>query len=123
MANLSILEKNLKEAIVGESKARKKYELYAEKALEEGFKGVSLLFHAISRAETVHTHNHLRVMGGIKSTVENLKVAIKGEHHEFTNMYPDFSKDAKEEGNKQAERSFDLANQVEKIHHGLYEKP
>ena len=61
-------------------------------------------------------------MGGIKSTTENLKEAIEGEFYEFTKMYPDFINDAKTEENRSAERTFNLANDVEKIHHKLYQK-
>jgi len=114
-------EENLKEAFVGESQANRKYLAFAEQADKDGLPQIAKLFRAAATAETVHAHNHLRVTGGIKSTVENLKTAIGGEHYEFTSMYPQFIEDAKSEGNKQAERTFDLANQVEKIHHELYE--
>ncbi len=113
---------NLKEAFAGESQANRKYLAFAEQANKDGLSQIAKLFRAAAAAETVHAHNHLRVMGGIKSTIENLKAAIGGEHYEFNKMYPEFLADAKTEGNKQAERSFDLANQVEKIHHTLYEK-
>ena len=114
-------EENLKEAFAGESQANRKYLAFAEQAEKDGLPQIAKLFRAAAAAETVHAHNHLRVLGGIKSTVENLKAAIGGEHHEFTSMYPKFLEDAKSEGDKQAERTFDLANQVEKIHHKLYE--
>ncbi|MBN1800558.1 MAG: rubrerythrin family protein [Candidatus Lokiarchaeota archaeon] len=113
---------NLKEAFAGESQANRKYLAFAEQADKDGLSQIAKLFRAAAAAETVHAHNHLRVMGGVKTTVENLKAAIGGENYEFTTMYPEFLKDAKAEGNKQAERSFDLANQVEKIHHALYGK-
>jgi len=70
----------------------------------------------------VHAHAHLRALGAIKSTKENLQAAIAGETHEFKSMYPDMIAKAKEDGLKQAEISFDYANQVEKIHAALYEK-
>ncbi|MEW5735427.1 MAG: rubrerythrin family protein, partial [Thermodesulfobacteriota bacterium] len=73
-------------------------------------------------AETVHAHSHLRVMGGVKTTAENLKEAIAGETHEFKSMYPAMIADAKAEGDKNAERSFTFANEVEKVHAALYEK-
>ncbi|MFX1397287.1 MAG: rubrerythrin family protein [Promethearchaeota archaeon] len=113
---------NLQAAFAGESQANRKYLAFAQQADKDGLPQIARLFRAAAEAETVHAHNHLRVMGGIKSTVENLKAAIEGEQHEFTKMYPEFLNDSKEEGNKQAERSFDLANQVEKIHHELYKK-
>jgi rubrerythrin len=60
-------------------------------------------------------------LGGVHSTVENLKEAVSGETHEFKEMYPGMIETAKEEGNKQAERSFTYANAVEKVHAGLYQ--
>ncbi len=114
-------EKNLKEAFAGESQANRKYLAFAQKAEKDGFPQVAKLFRAAAEAETVHAHNHLRVMGGIKQTLENLKSAVEGEHYEFNKMYPDFLKDAIKEGNKDAERTFNYANEVEKIHHKLYE--
>ena len=70
----------------------------------------------------MHARNHLNVLGDIKSTQDNLKAAIGGEHYEFTRMYPDFIKQSQSEDNKQAGRSFDLANKVEQIHHSLYQE-
>jgi rubrerythrin len=61
-------------------------------------------------------------LGAIHSTAENLKSAIHGETHEFKNMYPEMIAAAKEEGHKDAERSFVYANEVEKVHADLYEK-
>ena len=115
-------EEDLAAAFAGESQANRKYLAFAEQADKDGLSQIAKLFRAAAAAETVHAHAHLRVLGGIKSTIENLKAAVGGEHHEFTEMYPGFIEDAKADGNKQAERSFNLANQVEKVHHGLYEK-
>jgi len=112
---------NLQEAFAGESQASRKYLYFAEKADEEGRKQLARLFRAASDAETVHARNHLKVMQGIKSTSDNLKAAIGGEHYEFTKMYPDFIKQADAEGDKKAHGTFDLANKVEKIHHSLYQ--
>jgi len=114
-------EEGLKEAFAGESQANRKYLAFAEKADKEGFPQVAKLFRAAAASETVHAHNHLRVMKGIKSTTDNLKAAIEGENYEFTKMYPEFIKAAQKEGKKDAENSFYLANEVEKIHHKLYE--
>lgn len=112
---------NLQAAFAGESQASRKYLYFAEKADAEGYRQVARLFRAASEAETIHARNHLKVMEGIKSTKENLKAAISGEHHEFTKMYPEFMKQAEAEGDKKAKDSFDLANQVEQIHHKLYQ--
>ncbi len=113
-------EENLKAAFAGESQANRKYLAFAKKADKDGFPQVAKIFRAAAEAETVHAHNHLRELGGIKSTQENIRGAIEGEHYEFTKMYPEFLDDAKKEGNKGAERTFNLANEVEKIHHKLY---
>ena len=115
-------EDNLKAAFAGESQANRRYLFSAEKADQEGHPQIARLFRAVAEAETVHAHSHFRTLGEIKSTDENLQAAIGGEHFEFTKMYPEFIEQAKADGNKKAEVTFDFANQVEKIHHGLYEK-
>ena len=113
---------NLQNAFAGESQANRKYLAFGKKAEEEGFKQVAKLFRAAAEAETVHAHNHLRVMGNIKTTKENIQEAIAGETYEFTKMYPQMIEEAKKEGNKEALRSFEMANKVEKIHADLYQK-
>lgn len=112
---------NLESAFAGESQANRKYLFFAEKAEAEGQKRIARLFRAAADAETAHARNHLKVMQGIKSTRENLRAAIVGENHEFTEMYPTFIKQAKADGEKKAADSFDLANKVEQIHHDLYQ--
>lgn len=119
---MSKTEQDLQEAFAGESQANRKYLAFAKKAEEEGYKQVAKLFRAAAEAETVHAHNHLRELKGVKSTRENLEAAIDGESHEFQKMYPSMIEDAKREGNKSAERSFSIANEVEKVHAGLYKK-
>lgn len=119
---MSKTEKNLKEAFAGESQANRKYLAFAKKAEDEGYRQVAKLFRAAAEAETVHAHNHLRELNGIKSTKENLEEAINGETFEFQKMYPAMIEEAKEEGNKLALRSFHLANEVEKVHAGFYKK-
>jgi len=113
-------DENLKAAFAGESQANRRYLAFAKKADEEGLKQVARLFRAAADAETVHAHNHLNAMGGAKSTKENLEAAIKGETHEFRDMYPGMIEDANEEGNEAAKASFSNANKVEEIHAGLY---
>jgi rubrerythrin len=119
---VSNTQENLQDAFAGESQANRRYLFFAGKADKEGHPQIARLFRATAEAETVHARNHLEVMGGIKSTKDNLGAAIGGENYEFTQMYPDFIKQAKAEGNDQAQVSFDYANKVEKIHHGLYQK-
>jgi rubrerythrin len=113
---------NLADAFAGESQANRKYLAFAKKADQDGLAQVAKLFRAAAEAETVHAHAHLRVMGGIKSTTENLEAAIAGEGHEFKEMYPGFLAEAQAEGNKPAEFSFKNALAVEEVHHGLYSK-
>ncbi len=119
---MSKSEEYLKEAFAGESQANRKYLAFAAAADKEGFPQAARLFRAAAEAETVHAHNHLKVLKGIKSTKENLQEAIHGETHEFVKMYPEMISAAKAEGNKDAERSFNYANAVEKIHAELYQK-
>ena len=113
-------EDNLKAAFAGESQANRKYLAFAKKADEEGNPGVAKLFRAAAEAETIHAHMHLGVLGGVKSTAENLKAAIEGETHEFTEMYPEFIKEATDDA--KAKRAFELANEAEKSHADLYNK-
>ncbi len=115
-------EQFLKEAFAGESQANRKYLAFAERADKDGFSQIARLFRAAAAAETVHAHNHLRALKGIRGTKENLEEAIAGETHEFMKMYPGMIEAAKEEGNKAAEISFVYANEVEKIHAELYSK-
>lgn len=119
---MSISQENLQAAFAGESQANRRYLFFAEKADAAGQKQIARLFRAAAEAETVHARNHLGTMGGIKSTKENLEAAIVGENYEFTEMYPAFIKQAKSDNNQPAERSFDLANKVERIHHSLFQK-
>jgi rubrerythrin len=115
-------EENLKEAFAGESQANRKYLAFAKKAEEEGYPQIARLFRAAAEAETVHAHNHFRVMKGIKSTRENLQEAINGETHEFKKMYPGMVSQAKAEKKDEAFETFHFANEVEKIHAALYIK-
>jgi len=118
---MSKSEQHLRDAFAGESQANRKYLAFAKKADKEGYPQVAKLFRAAGAAETVHAHAHLRALGEIGNTADNLKVAVEGETHEFKHMYPEMIKDAKEEGNKTAERSFIFANEVEQVHAELYQ--
>jgi rubrerythrin len=113
---------NLKGAFAGESQANRRYLAFARKAQEEGQQQVAKLFRAAAEAETVHAVNHLRIIGEIKSTTENLGTAVSGETFEFKTMYPEYLAKAKDEGNQQAAWSFDVANKVEQIHANLFSK-
>ncbi len=119
---MSNTEKNLKNAFAGESQANRRYLAFAKKAEEEGYKAVAKLFRAAAEAETIHALNHLRELGEIKSTRENLEAAINGETYEFENMYPQMIEEAEKEGNDGAAISFRFANEVEKVHAQLFKK-
>ena len=119
---MSNTQENLQTAFAGESQANRRYLFFAEKAEKESHPQKARLFRAAAESETVHARNHLRTSGDINSTKENLEAAASGEQYEFTKMYPGFIEQAKAEGNKGAEVSFDWANKVEKIHHRLYQK-
>jgi len=119
---MSKTDDNLKEAFAGESQANRKYLAFAKKADRENMPMVARLFRAAADAETVHAMNHLRVMRGVGSTLDNLKAGAEGEAEEFRQMYPAFIEQAAKDGNEKAEETFDYANQVEEIHHGLYSR-
>ena len=113
-------KENLAESFAGESQANRKYLAFAKQAEVDGYPQVAKLFRAAAHAETVHAHAHLRAMGGIKSTADNLASAIEGEGFEFQNMYPPYLEEAKKEGDMMAEVSFRNALAVEEIHYELY---
>ncbi len=113
---------DLMAAFAGESQANRKYLAFAKKADDEGYAQVARLFRAAAAAETVHALTHFRTAGEIKSTEENLKAAIAGEHYENSEMYPAFMKDAEAEGDAKALKSFTWANEAEKIHEMLYKE-
>ena len=115
-------EENLQKAFSGECKANHRYLLFAEKADEEGFPQIARLFRAAAAAEEVHARNHFNAMGGIGSTKENLMAASMGEHSEFTGMYPTFIDDAERERNGMGLRTFQYANEVEKVHYKYFEE-
>ena len=111
---------NLKSAFAGESQANRKYLAFAKKADEEGFPQIAKLFRAVAEAETIHAHNHLRALGEVKTTTDNLQAAMGGENYEVSSMYPPMLAEADKDGNKQAARSFKYALEVEKVHAILY---
>ncbi len=113
---------DLMAAFAGESQANRKYLAYAKKADEEGYAQVARLFRAVAHAETIHALNHFRRAGEVRTTEENIKAAMAGEHYENTEMYPTFMKDAEAEGDTQAFKSFYWANEAEKVHEMLYKE-
>ena len=119
---MSKTEENLQAAFAGESQANRRYLFFADKAEKESYTQIARLFRAAAEAETVHARNHFNAMDGVGSTRDNLMAGVIGEHYEFTRMYPPFIEQAEQENNKRAQRTFEYANQVEQIHHGLFEK-
>jgi rubrerythrin len=112
---------NLKIAFAGESQANRKYLAYAAKADKEGYPQIAKLFRAAAEAETLHALAHLQNMGGVGSTLDNLKDAIAGETYEHTTMYPPMVEQAEKEGHR-AKHMLKWANAVEKVHAELYEQ-
>ena len=115
-------EKNVHAAFEGESAAAQRYTLFAEKAEKEGNRPAARLFRAAADAETVHARNHLDAIDAVGSTKDNLLAASLGEQAEFTDMYPAYIAKAREEQNDRAERTFNWANKVEKIHYAHFDK-
>lgn len=113
-------ENNLKEAFTGESQANRKYLAFAKKAEQEGFVNVALLFRTVAEAETIHAFGHLNAMEGVKSTAENLRIAIAGETYEYTEMYPPMLQQAIEDDH-QARRMFNYAAKAEAVHADHYQ--
>ena len=114
---------NVMSAFTGESQANRKYATFAEKAAEEGFPAVARLFKAASEAEAIHARRLLKVIGAVGTTADNLKKAVAGETHEYTEMYPGFIATAKVEGGQsEAEIAFNYAKMAEEVHAGLYKK-
>ncbi|MGV8906464.1 MAG: rubrerythrin family protein [Acetobacterium sp.] len=114
--------KDLMDAFAGESQANRKYLAYSKKAKTDGKLNAAKLFQAAADAETIHALKHFEIAGNIKSTIENLNDAVAGETHEYTEMYPDFLKDAEAEGNKDAIRIFNFAMKAEEVHAKLYQE-
>ncbi len=132
-ASLAKTIDDVKEAIKGETTASAKYQAYANKAREEGFTNIALLFEAASKSEAIHAGNHkaaLEQLGEkvfeftpkfeVKSTKENLEDAIKGESYEVATMYPQFLKDANKAKANIALLSFNYAYQTEQKHKVMY---
>ena len=126
---------NLQAAFNGESNAKAKYEAFAVKADEEGYKSVAALFRATSLSEGIHAKKHAAVIAklgaepkatvgkpDVKSTKENLEAALAGESYEKTTMYPEFIKLAQSEKNKAAVRTFRGAMLAEVEHAKLYQQ-
>ncbi|MFA4861659.1 rubrerythrin family protein [Methanoregula sp.] len=113
---------NAQEAFAGESQANRKYQAFSEKAAEEGFKNVAVLYKAASEAEAIHAKKLLKVLTAVGPTAKNLEASIAGETHEFTTMYPGFIKEAESEKKSDALLAFTFAMKAEQVHASLYKK-
>lgn len=118
---MSKTTENLQEAFAGESQANRKYTAFADAADREGFTNIARLFRTTAEAETIHAIGHLRALGGIGSTADNLRAAIDGETHEANDMYPPMLDQAEQEQHK-AKRMFGYALEAEAVHAELYAK-
>ena len=117
-------EKNLQAAFAGESQARNKYTFFAEKARKEGYEQIADIFEETARNEKAHAELWFKFLNGgdIGTTAENLKAAAGGENYEWTDMYADFAKTAKEEGFARIAKLFEMVGAIEKQHEARYLK-
>ena len=124
-------EDNLKAAFAGESQANRRYLYFAAKADVEGYNDVSAVFRSTAEGETGHAHSHLEYLEGvgdpatgmpIGNTEDNLKSAIAGETHEYTDMYPGMAKAAREEGFEEIADWFETLAKAERSHANRFKK-
>lgn len=124
-------EQNLKEAFAGESQANRRYLYFAQKADIEGYNDVAAVFRSTAEGETGHAHGHLEFLEAvgdpatglpIGATVDNLKAAVAGETHEYTDMYPSMAKAAREEGFLEIADWFEVLAKAEKSHAGRFQR-
>ena len=120
---------NLKAAFAGESQANRRYLYFAQKADVEGYPDVAALFRSVAEGETGHAFGHFDFLAevgdpvtnvAVGSTENNLKSAIEGETYEYTEMYPGFAKDARDEGFDQTAEWFETLARAEKSHAGRF---
>ena len=124
-------EKHLKDAFAGESQANRRYLYFASKADVEGFNDVATVFRSTAEGETGHAHGHLEYLESCGDpatgmtfgpTADNLKTAIAGETHEYTDMYPGMAKDAREEGFSEIADWFETLAKAERSHANRFQK-
>ena len=113
---------NLKAAFAGESMARNKYTFFAKVARQEGYHYVAKIFEETAFNEMRHANDHFKLLKGIGDTAANLKEAIEGEDYETMSMYPQFAKEAEEEGNIEAAVLFNQIAKIEAEHRERYKK-
>lgn len=117
-------EQNLMTAFAGESQARNKYTYFASKAKKEGYEQIAAIFQETSDNEKEHAKMWFKLLNGgeIGTTAENLKAAADGENYEWTDMYAEFAKIAKEEGFDHIAYLFEEVGKIEKEHEERYLK-
>jgi rubrerythrin len=122
---------NLKDAFAGESQANRRYLYFANKADIEGYPEVATLFRSTAEGETGHAHGHLDYLAlvgdpatdmPIGATADNLRSAVAGETHEYTDMYPGMAKAAREEGFEEIADWFETLAKAERSHANKYAK-
>ena len=124
-------EENLKAAFAGESQANRRYLYFAQKADVEGFNDVAAVFRSTAEGETGHAHGHLEYLEAcgdpatgepFGDTIANLKSAIAGETHEYTDMYPGMAKSARDEGFDEIADWFETLAKAERSHANRFQK-
>ena len=122
---------NLKDAFSGESQANRRYLYFAQKADIEGAPDVAQVFRSTAEGETGHAHGHLEYLEEVGDpatgepmgeTEDNLKSAIHGETHEYTDMYPGMARTAREEGFEEIADWFETLAKAEKSHAGKFQR-
>lgn len=114
--------KNLEAAFAGESQAAIKYQYFASRAKKDGFEQISAVFDETSHNEKEHAKIWFKLLhgGSVAGTSENLKAAAEGENYEWTTMYEDFAKEAREEGYDEIAMKFEMVAAIEKGHEAQY---
>ncbi|MBR3280384.1 MAG: rubrerythrin family protein [Clostridia bacterium] len=117
-------EQNLMTAFAGESQARNKYTYFASKAKKDGYEQIAAIFEETANNEKEHAKMWFKLLNGgeVPSTAENLKAAADGENYEWTDMYAEFAKVAKEEGFDRIAYLFEAVGAIEKEHEARYRK-
>ena len=115
-------ERNLREAFAGETQARSKYDYFASVAKKEGYEQIAAIFQATANNEKEHAKMWFKALGGIGTTAENLASAAAGENYEWTEMYPQFAREAREEGFEEIARLFEAVAKIEQEHEQRYLK-
>ncbi|MCE2475436.1 MAG: rubrerythrin family protein [Alphaproteobacteria bacterium] len=129
--NDSKTKQNLADAFAGESQANRRYLYFASKADVEGYNDVAAVFRSTAEGETGHAFGHLEFLAEvgdpatgepIGDTAANLKSAIAGETHEYTDMYPGMARTAREEGFDEIADWFETLAKAERSHAGRFQK-